>query len=213
MKMRFMSKLAGIVLDIAIVASAQAAAAPAPPTPATPPSQTVQEPAGPSSSSRQIEPVYHQGEGVLSAGLALGGINGSAGSMSVPPIFAGFDYGFAPDISVGALAAYYRATANSGFGADWSYSYTTVAVRGDYHFGKFVPVEKLDLYAGLLLGYAIVSVSYPASTFGAGAGGSSNILVWGANLGARYFFTKTLAAEVDLGVGLGNLSLGLAYKL
>jgi hypothetical protein len=44
-------------------------------------------------------------------------------------------------------------------------------------------------------------------------GSTANLIVWGANLGARYFFTRSLAAQVELGVGLGNLGLGLAYKI
>jgi hypothetical protein len=104
---------------------------------------------------------------------------------------------------VGAMAAYYRASVGNGFGADWTYSYTTIALRGDYHFGKFVPVEKLDLYGGLLLGYSIVSISYPAS-YG-GPTGTANILVWGANVGARYFFTRSLAAQL---AGCGGRAVG-----
>ncbi len=218
--MRFTNKVIALVFNVAVLPSASAVAAPATtaPVPTPLPSQAVQQqvPAtAPASPSGQLQLAYTQGDGVLSAGLALGGINGSAGSMSIPPIFGGFDYGIAPDISVGAMAAYYQASASYGYGVDRKYSYTTVAGRGDYHFGRFVPVEKLDLYGGLLLGYSIVSVSSSSSTFGgsAGSSASSNLLVWGANVGARYFFSKALAAQVELGVGLGNLSLGLAYKL
>ena len=101
--------------------------------------------------------------------------NGSVGSASVPPLFAGFDFGLHPDISLGGIFSYYQASANYGFGGgEWKYTYLTIGARADYHFGKFVPVEKLDLYGGLMLGYGIVSVSSPAAYAGfAGASSSA----------------------------------------
>jgi hypothetical protein len=182
-----------------------AAAAPAAPAPAP---QNVQQAVTPAHSG-QLESAFNKTDSVVSAGLALGGINGAAGSSSMPPIFGGFDYAISPEFSIGAMGAYYRSNLGYGYGGDVHYSYTTLAARGDWHFGKYVPIEKLDLYGGFLLGYGIVSVSGPSGWSGA----SANLIVWGANLGARYYFTKSLAAQVELGVGLGNLSLGLAYKL
>jgi hypothetical protein len=204
------SKLAALIFTIAAPA-AYGQSAPTPPTPNIQQNApTIGEDPHPAISA------FAQGDAVISAGLALGGINGSAGSMSIPPVFGGFDYAITPDISVGGAVAYYRASASYGYGYDWHYSYTTIAARGDYHFGRFVKVDKLDLYGGLLLGYGIVSVSAEGSSaLGgiSGASSSANLVVWGADLGARYFFTRSLAAQVELGVGLGNLSLGLAYRL
>jgi hypothetical protein len=213
--MRLNSKVFVLALNTTILAGATLARAQtaAPAAPVTP-TQNVQQNVPATATTGQIDRVFNQGESVLSAGLALGGINGSAGSMSVPPIFVSYDFGLTPDFSLGAAASYYQASADYGYGRDWKYSYTTLAVRGDYHFGRLLPIEKLDLYGGLLLGYGIVSVSAPSNFPGsAGVGSTANLVVWGASLGARYYFTKSLAAQVELGVGLGNLGLGLAYKI
>lgn len=204
--MRTSSKISLVALALtgAVTTSAFAQTAPA-----TPPSQTV-------ASKGQQTPVYTQSESVASLAVALGGLNGAAGSTVVPPLVLAFDYGIHPDISVGGMASYYKASQGygvSGFGGgEWTYTYIAVGGRADYHFGKFVPVEKLDLYGGVLLAYGILSVDGPSSPYGNLGGASANILIWGVNLGARYFFTPSLAAQVELGVGLGNLSAGLAYK-
>lgn len=159
---------------------------------------------------------YAGGDAVTSLAVALGGLNGSSGETVVPPLVAAFDYGVHPEISVGGIASYYKSAVNYGYaglgGAKWTYSYLTVGVRSDYHFGRYVGVEKLDLYGGAVLAYGIVSVSAPASPYAVLNTSSANLFIWGLNLGARYFFTPAFAAQVELGVGLGNLSAGLAYK-
>jgi hypothetical protein len=209
------SKLALAALSLRLLASTALAQQPAPPAAPTPAVQQQVTPTPTARSTGQQAPVFQQGEGVASVGVALGGMNGAAGSTVVPPIIGGFDYGLTPDISVGAVASYYKSSMDVGYGlGSWTYSYLAVGARSDYHFGRFVPVERLDLYGGLLLGYGVLSVSAPASTspFGGATGSSANIFIWGVNLGGRYFFTPSLAAQVELGVGLGNLSAGLAYK-
>jgi hypothetical protein len=214
--MRTSSKIKLVILALARTISSTAYAAEA--APAAPPSQTVQQgapAAAPVAAKGQQVPVYKPGESVASLAVALGGLNGAAGSTVVPPLVLSFDYGVHPDISVGGLVSYYRSSYSygiSGFGGEWNYSYLAVGARGDYHFGKFVPVEKLDLYGGLLLAYGVVSVSAPSGLGVTGAGSSANIFIWGVNLGGRYFFTPSLAAQVELGVGFGNLSAGLSYK-
>jgi hypothetical protein len=218
--MRTSSKIKLVILALARTISSTAYAAEAAPAPASPPpSQTIQQGApatAPATAKGQQVPVYKQGESVASLAVALGGLNGAAGSTVVPPLVLSFDYGMHPDISVGGMVSYYRSSYSygiSGFGGgEWNYSYLAVGARGDYHFGRFVPVEKLDLYGGLLLAYGIVSVSAPSGLGVTGAGSSANIFIWGVNLGGRYFFTPSLAAQVELGVGFGNLSAGLSYK-
>jgi hypothetical protein len=92
---------------------------------------------------------------------------------------------------------------NIGFGA-----------RGAYHFNF---IEKLDVYAGLTLGYVIQSAvvtygsawdnipktDYPATSF----------FLFGVNIGARYFFTNNIGAYLELGYsGLQVASVGLSVK-
>jgi hypothetical protein len=215
-------KLVSLALNAVVFATATRAAAAAPPAAQTQPAaaaapaapaQNLEKPAS-SLQVKQLQPVYTAGESVLGAGLALGGLNGAAGSTTVPPVYLGFDYGVHPDVSVGLVASYYKSSVAIGYGlGDFSYTYYTVGGRGSYHFGKYLPVEKLDLYGGLMLAYGVVSVSTSAPGPTALSAASTNLIVWGAHLGARYFFTQALAAQVELGVGLGNLSVGLAYKM
>lgn len=160
---------------------------------------------------------YAPGDTVASLAVALGTLNGSTGDTEVPPLIAAVDYGVHPDISVGGIVAYYKSSVSYAYAGlsdiKWTYSYFTVGARSDYHFGRFVGVEKLDLYGGAVLAYNIVSVSSPSSSSYASLNtASASVITWGLNVGARYFFTPSLAAQAELGVGIGNLSAGIAYK-
>jgi hypothetical protein len=66
----------------------------------------------------------------------------------------------------------------------------------------------------LILGYNIVSSSVSSSNSGLySASESGSYLLFGGSLGARYWFTPKLAGQVELGYGVGLLSLGIAYKI
>lgn len=148
--------------------------------------------------------------GQLGIGLGMAGIYGTA---SVPPITAGFQYGIEDKISVGGLIGYASSTEDWGyFGEDWSWKYTyfLIAARGEYHFLE--SVENLDGYAGLTVGYNIVSFSEPSGYSGHGYSASGSYAVIGVHGGVRYFFSPNFAVFGELGYGLGILTAGIAYK-
>ncbi len=73
-------------------------------------------------------------------------------------------------------------------------------------------VDKLDTYAGVLLGYNIVSVKDIGTTqIGYSSNGSSGI--FSAYVGGRYYFNDKFAGMVELGTGIAYLNLGIAVKL
>lgn len=150
---------------------------------------------------------YEQGSNVLQVGLGLGG-GFSTGTMTMPPIQVRYDYGLTEKISIGGVVGF----AGSKYtypGGDWKYSYFLLAARGNYHFD--VNVDKLDLYAGLTLGYNNVSAKWKGSgaSFGSADGSSA---IFGAQVGANYYLKDNLAIWADLGYGLGYLNLGVAFK-
>ena len=66
-----------------------------------------------------------------------------------------------------------------------------LAARGNFHY-QFV--DKLDTYAGISLGYAYGGFGF------------------GGQLGARYYFNKKFAGNVEFG-GFTGFSLGISMKL
>jgi hypothetical protein len=108
-------------------------------------------------------------------------------------------------ISVGGMLSH-TAYSRSGLGG-FKTSNTVIGARGALHY-QFV--DNLDTYAGLFLGYDIVSrklndiTSYDP--------GSTSSFTNSLFIGARYYFNDTWAAFGEIGVGLASLNLGVTYK-
>jgi hypothetical protein len=154
---------------------------------------------------------YAQGERVAYASLALGGIGGGYGSTSVPPFIVGMDWGVDKNISAGGFVGFARTTYNYGYigsDYDWSYTYIPIAARACYHVLDVVKDMPLDPYVAVALGYNIVTVSGKYTD-----NASTSYLLFGADIGARYWFKPNLAGQLEFGYGLGFVSLGIAYKL
>lgn len=148
---------------------------------------------------------FEKNSKVLQVGLGLGG-GFATGNISMPPLQVRYDHGITENISIGGVVGF----AGSKYdypGGKLKYSYLLVAARGNYHFD--INVEKLDLYAGLTLGYNNVTSKYTGAG-GFKADGSS--VLFGAQVGANYYIKENLALWADLGYGLGYLNLGVAFK-
>jgi hypothetical protein len=173
----------------------------------------------------------------LNLGLGLGFSYVSGYSSYTPPISLSGDYGITDDISVGLYFAYsgakYKYSGsdfcnNGNGGGSYFYNYTDtykwkfsiLGIRGAYHFGKFVEVENLDLYAGLMLGNTFASFKFSTVTspgcdkrdpfYGRSTYGG---FAWSVYAGARYRFTEHIGAFAELGYGISYLTIGLNYKI
>lgn len=149
----------------------------------------------------QAQMAYKQGDQVA-------GVYGSGG---FPPISVAYETGLTENISVGGLLGY-TTSEESYWTWKWTYSYIIIAARGAYHIDLFHK-SNIDTYGGLLLGYNIVSSSVegPGTAWGYSAGGS--YLLFGGFIGGRYYFSPKLAAQAELGYGMGYLTIGISYKL
>lgn len=98
---------------------------------------------------------------------------------------------------------------DAAYGYRWSYRVIPVSGFVNYHFD--LKESKFDPYAGVGLGYYIVS----SSVDGPGASEASargSALFLGLQLGARYFVKPNLAVQAQTGLGLGALSVGVTWK-
>ncbi|MDR1356585.1 MAG: hypothetical protein LBJ58_02820 [Tannerellaceae bacterium] len=149
--------------------------------------------------------IFQKGTSVANIGIGLG---------HYVPIQASYEYSVVDGliegengaIGVGGYLAYYGHSENL-YGGKFSYSDVVIGARGSFHY-QFV--DKLDTYAGLMLGYDIASAKWSGSgaeTAADGSGLSLSILA-----GARYYFTPSVAAYGEIGYGLAYLSVGVALK-
>jgi len=165
--------------------------------------------------------VVEKGDKVLNLGIGLGTAlySGTGYTGSVPPISGSLEVVLKDDLFDGkgalGLGGYLGYAAYkwkySGYDYGWKYSNIIIGPRGYLHYNF---VDKLDTYAGLMIGYNIVSSkSYGSYTYGGNYSASASGIIFSGFIGARYFFSDKVAGFVELGSGIAYLNLGVALKL
>jgi len=154
---------------------------------------------------------------LVNVGIGLGsptrGLN-----MGIPPVSASVDLVLPVPlpITVGAVAMFtsWKYSENVDvINVTASYRNIGIGVRGMYHFNF---LEALDTYAGLTVGYVIQSAK--VKTSGApgnhSARAAGNFVLWGLNIGGRYYFNELIGAYVELGYNsLQFLGIGATFRL
>ncbi len=140
-------------------------------------------------------------------------------TSSVPPLALSAEYCVADQIidkgsiGLGGMIGY--------TGAKYSYGYYDVAYSATFSSFAIGPgiafhypfVDKLDTYAGFIVGYDIVSASYGNSVVGNVVGGAASAGFFVGFIGARYYFTDKFAVLAQLGSGFAYFNLGVTVKL
>lgn len=125
------------------------------------------------------------------------------------PLYVGFDYGFKPDITIGAEASF-RSYQENWKSIKYRHNIMGFAANGNYHFNRLLHLDRpWDVYAGLNVGFYVwsSSKSYP--------GNHTSGLGLGAQVGGRYYFNEKLGVNLEFGGGnaFGGGKLGLTVKL
>ncbi|MCX6148970.1 MAG: hypothetical protein NTX22_00430 [Ignavibacteriales bacterium] len=159
---------------------------------------------------------FNKGEKVAQLGIGFGHA-GIYGDMGFPPLIAGFQYGILKNISVGGIIGYSSSSDKWGddsYGWEYTYTYIFIGARGEYHFLE--NVEKLDLYAGVTLGYDIVTASskvHGNNNYGYnGSSASASYALTGIHGGVRYYVSPQFAVWGEVGYGVSLISGGVAFK-
>lgn len=166
------------------------------------------------------ESTFGKGDKVANLGIGLlsGLYSGSGYTSKMPPVSLSFEYGIVDDvlevgsIGIGGYVGYASAKWESDWGGGvWGWKYTNfiIGARGSFHYPL---VDKLDTYAGVMLGYNVVSVK-DIGTVQVGYSASGSEGVFNAYVGGRYYFNDNFAAMAELGTGIAYLNIGIAYKL
>ena len=155
---------------------------------------------------------FEVGDIVLNAGIGVGHTYGVHGGISPSITVTGergfWEIGDFGIIAIGAMLGY-QYSGYHYFGYDYSWNDFYFGARGLFHF-TIIPVEKLDVYAGIGAGLRIDSEPDwadpdDAVDFGFGPYG-------GVFAGGRYYFTDKFAAFAELGYEISWLKLGVAFK-
>lgn len=160
--------------------------------------------------------IFKKGDKVANLGIGFGNTfyTGSGYSTVIPAISGSFEYGIVDNlingnngsIGVGGLIGYSSSRYKY---QDYKHTYRdfVIGVRGSFHY-QFI--DKLDTYAGVGIGYDIVSSSANGEL--AGYSATSNSLFVGGYIGARYYFTENFAVMSELGYDVGIFKIGVSYK-
>ncbi len=155
-------------------------------------------------SSKVNAQAYKEGDKLLNVGVGL------SSYYFGTPFGVSYESGINENISVGGQFDY-NSGKSSGL-ADWGYTAFYVGARGSYHLAPLLKLndDKIDLYAGLGLGYQ--SFKWNDSSYGFGYSYGNGIF-FNYFIGGKYYFTEKIGAFVELGyTGLSSSRLGLAVK-
>ena len=151
---------------------------------------------------------FESGSNVINLGIGFGGNFGSFTSSSVSPGFSLsyergiWDIGGPAVISLGAYIGR-KTYKNELLGTSSKWSYTTVGVRGAYHYNG-LEIENLDVYGGAMLGYNISSFNGVNTSIGSlGSTFRPTIFV-----GGRWYFSDVFGVFAEAGYGVAYLTLG-----
>jgi outer membrane immunogenic protein len=125
------------------------------------------------------------------------------------PVYTGLDYGIHEDISIGGELSY-RSYNDSWSGHGYDHSVIGVLGNGNYHFNRILKIpQPWDFYAGLNIGFYIWNS--PSDYEGSHSSG----LGLGAQVGGRYYVTKTIGINLELGGGNTDAGgkIGVSIKL
>jgi len=162
------------------------------------------------------DPVLVKEDKVLNIGIGLGSTlySGSYYKSAIPPISASLEFGVVDNVlekGVIGVGPYfgYSSYKYDYLSSAWKYTNMILGVKGNFHYPL---VEKLDTYAGLLLGYNIVTSKWTGSGVEDDYSASSSGLAWSGFIGGRYYFKDTFAVMAELGYGIAYLNIGIALK-
>ena len=158
---------------------------------------------------------FEKGSNVVNLGVGFGGnlYSGSlyrgSGYSRLPYVSLSFErciidnlFDDKSAIGVGGLVGFTSAKMKDY----WTSTDIAIGARGAFHY-QFV--DKLDTYAGVMIGYNINTWKWKGS--GSGSTGSSG-LTWSTFVGARYYLTDAIGVFAEVGWGYTVLNAGLAFK-
>lgn len=162
---------------------------------------------------------FYKDDKIVNFGLGIGNaIYESGYTNKIPPISASFEIGIIDNlfdskssIGVGGYAGFTGAKYewhSNGYKYGYKYKSYIFGPRGYFHYQL---VDNLDTYAGVMVGYNIVT-SKKYGNFQGDPDALESSVAWSSFIGARYYFSNNLSAMAELGYGVAYLNIGIAMK-
>jgi hypothetical protein len=132
----------------------------------------------------------------------VAGFTKTGRSLRIPPLAVNVEYALptkAP-ISIGVLVAFYQTGKK-----DEGWTYVSFGGRANWHWA--FPVNLLDFYTGIFVGYKYASWDGPSNL----AGPDGNRFAIGGQIGAHFYVTKGFGLVVEFGYPF-LAKAGLAFK-
>lgn len=125
------------------------------------------------------------------------------------PVYIGFDHSILRDLTIGAELSY------RAYNENWQnhyYNHNIIGISGNlnYHFNSLFGISpRWDLYAGGNVGF------YVWTSPDGYSGNRTSGLGLGGQVGGRYYFTNSLAINLEFGGGnaFSGGKLGLSFRL
>lgn len=162
---------------------------------------------------------FTKGDNVLGIGLGLGGnldygYDYRRDINRIPFIFGSYElciidnlFDAKSSIGVGGQFGYCSARYRWSEDYGWKNSILHFGAKGAFHYA---PVKNLDTYAGVLIGLNIHRYKYRKGYQGSEIDG--DWLGYGIFIGARYYFAPSVAVFAEVGHGISNFNMGIAFK-
>ena len=191
-------------------------------------------------SGEGTNPYLSKGDQIVSGTIGLGNVFFPTGDWDskFPPIELSYEYGLLENafdieglsIGVGGSLGYTNAIDLMTWGniitgeveSEYGYTFNVIraAAKGYVHYdvlGAFgVEVKKLDTYAAISVGLVIENTrlwgEYGEDLAVESTNTTAAQLGLGISLGARYWFTEKIAANLERGGGLAILNLGASFR-
>lgn len=164
------------------------------------------------SASTNAQSLFEKGTQLFKMGVGLNA-NGT-------PLEVSYEKGIKEDflgvdglvLGIGGNVGYYGYKEDfSLLNSSYSWKYTNIVVAGRA-LAHYPLINKLDTYAGLVLGYNVASTKYDGPNAGSVTSPSAGGLVLGGLVGARYEFSQNWGAYAELGYSISYATIGVAYK-
>lgn len=157
------------------------------------------------------------GTQVFSAGIGLGSTLGGYSRTSQTPAFSlQYEKGMwqAGESGVLSLGGYfgYKSDKYQSNSLTQTWNYSIFGIRSAYHY-QGIDNEDLDLYGGLMISYNHRSYKSEGVYTGNIRASGGSTMGFSLYLGARYYFSPSIAGFAELGYGISYLNLGLAFRL
>jgi len=163
------------------------------------------------------ENMFDVGDKAVNLGIGIGSTlySGSYYNRGFPAVSFSYEQGVVDEVLEKGVIGILGYVGYASYKYDylgWGYKYSNIifGAGGLFHYPL---IDKLDTYAGVLLGYNIVTATEFGTPIGWDYNASSGGIVFSGFVGARYYFTERFAAFAQVGYGIAYLTLGVSVKL